>query len=303
MRLAPPLLDDMTILVEVVARGGLTAAARRLGMRKSTVSRRLSALEGRLGVRLVERSPRGLRLTEDGRAYHAEAARIVADARRLEEAVRQTRSTPQGTLRIAALALLGELVAPAVAELLLRHPALRAEVTLTEQHVGLASSAFDLALRIGPLPDSSLVARRLGSVRTGAFASPGYLGRRGTPKSPSDLAAHECIVLAEPESEEVWFFREGKAARAVPVSGRLRVPSLRAGQAAARAGLGIVRLPSMLVADDVRAGLLVQVLADATPPGLPVFALFRGGRPVPVKVRAFLDVIAERRSAVPWEVE
>lgn len=146
-------------------------------------------------------------------------------------------------------------------------------------------------------------ARRLGNLRTAAFASPEYLGRRGAPESPGDLAGHECIVLAEPGSEEVWFFREGKAARAVPVSGRLRVPSLRAGQPAARAGLGIVRLPSTLAAEDARAGRLLQVLANATPPGLPVFALFRGGRHVPLKVRAFLDLLAQRGAAVPWDLD
>jgi len=296
----PPSLDDLALLVEVIARGGFAAAGEALGVRKSTVSRRLAALEARLGVRLLERGARGHRLTEAGRAYHAEAARLVAEARRLDERTGEARGTPQGTLRIAALALLGELLAPVLAELLLRHPRLAVEVAFAEQHVDLLGGAHDVAIRTGPLPDSSLVARRLGTLRAGCYASPGYLARAGTPRTPADLGAHEAVLLAPPGSDEVWFFGQGRAARTVPVSGRLRVASLRAGQAAARAGLGLVRLPASLVADDVRAGLLVQVLAADTPPGLPVLAVLASRQP-PAKVRALLELVAERGAAVPWE--
>ncbi|RYZ41173.1 MAG: LysR family transcriptional regulator, partial [Myxococcaceae bacterium] len=112
---------------------------------------------------------------------------------------------------------------------------------------------------------------------------------------------HECVLLAEPGTDEVWFFGEARTARTVPVTGRLRVPSVRAGQAAARAGLGIVRLPASLVADDVRAGLLVPVLASDTPPGLPIFAVYPSSRQLPLKVRAFLALLSERSAALPWE--
>ncbi|RKG74571.1 LysR family transcriptional regulator [Corallococcus terminator] len=301
MASSPPLLDDMLLFTEVVTTGGITAAAERLGLRKSTVSRRLAAMEERLGIRLLERNTRRLRLTEAGREYHAHCARLVSEAREVNAALSESRGTPQGTLRIATLSLLGELLTPVIAELLLRQPRLRVEVSLAQTHVDLVAEEYDLALRTGPLPDSSLVARRLGRVRTGCYASPAYLSRHGTPLSPEALGAHECVLLAEPGTDEVWFFGEGRSARTVPVTGRLRVPSVRAGQAAARAGLGIVRLPASLVADDVRAGLLVPVLAADTPPGLPIFAVYPSSRQLPFKVRAFLDLLSERGAALPWE--
>ncbi len=291
----------MLLFAEVVATGGITAAAERLGLRKSTVSRRLSALEERLGIRLVERNTRRLRLTEAGRDYHAHCARLVAEARAVNQALSESRGTPQGTLRIATLSLLGELLTPLIAELLLRQPLMRVEVSLAEGHVDLIAEEYDLALRTGPLADSSLVARKLGRLRTGYYASPGYLSRHGTPRTPEDLQGHESVLLAEPGTDEVWFFGEGKRARTVPVAGRLRVPSVRAGQAAARAGLGLVRLPASLVADDVRGGLLVPVLEDQTPPGIPVFAVYPSSRQLPLKVRTFLTLLSERGAAVPWD--
>lgn len=291
----------MLLFTEVVTTGSITSAGERLGLRKSTVSRRLAALEERLGTRLLERNTRRLRLTEAGREYHAHCARIVAEAREVNAALSEARGTARGTLRIATLSLLGELLTPVIAELLLHQPRLRVELSLAQTHVDLVAEEYDLALRTGPLADSSLVARKLGRVRTGCYASPAYLSRHGTPRSPDELRAHECVLLAEPGTDEVWFFGEGKGARTVPVTGRLRVPSVRAGQAAARAGLGIVRLPASLVAEDVRAGLLVPVLVSDTPPGLPIFAVYPSSRQLPVKVRAFLELLSARGAALPWE--
>ncbi|WP_257459789.1 LysR family transcriptional regulator [Archangium lipolyticum] len=297
----PPLLDDMLVFAEVVSAGGITAAATRLGLRKSTVSRRLSALEERLGTRLLERNTRRVRLTESGREYHAHCARLVAEAREVNRALSESRGTPRGTLRVATFSLLGELLAPVIAEFLLRHPQVRVEVSLAQAHVDLVAEEYDLSLRTGPLTDSSLVARRLGHVRTGYYASPAYLSRRGTPRTPDDLEDHECVLVADPGTDEVWFFAGPRGARTVPVHGRLQVPSVRAGHAAARAGLGLVRLPTVLVADDVRAGVLVPVLEEVSPPGLPIYAVFPSSRQLPPKVRAFLEMLAQRSAALPWE--
>ncbi|WP_255636769.1 LysR family transcriptional regulator [Hyalangium versicolor] len=291
----------MLLFAEVVATGGITAAAERLSLRKSTVSRRLAALEDRLGVRLLERNSRRLRLTEAGRQYHADCARLVAEAREVNRALSESRDTPQGTLRIATLSLLGELLTPVIAEFLLRQPRMSVEVSLAQAHVDLIAEEYDLALRTGPLADSTLIARRLGHVRTGYYASPAYLSGHGTPRSPEELQGHECVLLAEPGTDEIWFFGGGKGARTVPVSGRLRVPSVRAGQAAARAGLGVVRLPASLVTEDVRAGMLVPILVAETPPGIPVFAVYPSSRQLAPKVRAFLSHLSERSAAVPWE--
>ncbi|MDC0706928.1 LysR family transcriptional regulator [Stigmatella sp. ncwal1] len=298
-----PLLDDMLLLVEVVATGGITAAAERLGLRKSTVSRRLASLEARLGTRLLERNTRRLRLTEAGRDYHAHCARLVAEAQEVNKALIESRGTPQGTLRIATLSLLGELLTPLISEFLLRQPRMRVEVSLAPAHVDLIAEEYDLALRTGPLVDSSLVMRRLGRLRTGCYASPAYLRHRGTPRSPQDLRGHDCVLLAEPGTDEVWFFGEGPNAQTIPVEGRLRVPSVRAGQSAARAGLGVVRLPSSLVVDDVRAGLLVPILEEETPPGIPILAVYPSRPQLALKVRAFLELLSESSAILPWDTE
>lgn len=297
----PPLLDDMVLFTEVVDAGGITAGAARLGVRKSTVSRRLSALEERLGTRLLERTTRRLGLTEAGREYHAQCARLVAEARAINRTLSEARDTPHGTLRVATFALLGEVLAPVFAEYLLLHPQVRVEVALAQAHVDLVAEAYDVALRTGPLADSSLVAKRLGLVRTGYFASPAYLGRRGTPRTPDDVREHECVITTESGTDEVWFFAGPGGPRTVPAQGRLRLPSLRAGHAAARAGLGLVRLPHHLVSDDLRSGVLVPVLEAVTPPGIPVFAVYPSARQVPSKVRAFLDLLAQRGTSLPWE--
>lgn len=297
----PPLLDDMLVFAEVADTGSLTGAAARLGLRKSTVSRRLAALEERLGTRLLERNTRRLRLTEAGREYHAHCARLVAEARAVNQSMSEARDTPRGTLRVATFSLLGELLTPVIAEFLLRHPQVRVEVSLAPAHVDLVAEAYDLALRTGPLVDSSLVARRLGHLRTGYYASPSYLGRRGTPRSPEELAHHECVLVAEPGTDEVWFFTGPGGARTVPVKGRLQVPSVRAGLAAARAGLGLVRLPTVLVAEDVRAGALVPVLEAVSPPGLALYAVHPGRQRTPAKVKAFLESLVRGGPGLPWE--
>ena len=175
------------------------------------------------------------------------------------------------------------------------------ELSLTLGYVDPVASEYDVALRTGSMVDSSLMARRLGSVRTGYYASPAYLSRRGTPRTPEELRSHECVLLAEPGTDEVWFFTGPRRARTVPVQGRLRVPSVRAGHAAVRGGLGLVQLPTSLVAEDLRAGVLVPVLERFTPPGIPVFAVYPSARQLPSKVRAFLDLLAERRALLPWE--
>jgi DNA-binding transcriptional LysR family regulator len=292
MAASAPLLDDMLLFTEVVDAGGLTAAAGRLGLRKSTVSRRLAALEERLGVRLLERTTRRLRLTEAGRDYHGKCARLVAEAREVNRSLAEARGAPRGTLKVAAPALLGELLTPALAAFLRRHPLVRVEVALAPAHVDPLAGDHDLALVAGPLADSSLVARKLGRVHTGYFASPSYLARAGTPLSPEELAGHECVLLAEPGTDEVWFFTGPSGPRTVPARGRLQVPSVHAGLAAVREGLGIARLPSTLVAADVRAGALVPVLAPFTPSGVSVVAVYPSGRHLPPKVRAFLDALA-----------
>ncbi len=296
----PPLLDDMLLFTELVAAGSLTAGSARLGMRKSTASRRLSALEERLGTRLMERSARQLRLTEEGRAYHARCRELVEQAEALNRATREARGTPHGTLKIATESLLADALAPLVTELLLRHPELRAELVMADAPHDAGGDGCDVFLRTGPLADSSLHVQRLGTLRVGYFASPGYLARRGTPQAPPDLTQHEQVQISSAGADEVWFFSGPRRGRTVRVEGRLRVSTIAAGRTAARAGLGVVRLPWWEVATDVASGLLRPVLEPWTPEGAPVFAVYAGGKAAPARVRAFLRLLDERRASLPW---
>ena len=226
----------MVLFTALVRAGSLTSAAERLGMRKSTASRRLAALEAHLGVRLVERGARSLRLTEAGRDYHVRCLEIVERAEALNRQVRDARGTPQGLLKVGADALLGEGMAPVLAELVLRHPAVRAELTVAEGHGDLLGETCEVAVRAGPLPDSSRPARRLGTLRVGYYASEAYLSRRGDPQTPDALEGHEGVQISSEGADEVWFFTGPDRPRTWRVEGRLRVPSLAAGLSAARAG-------------------------------------------------------------------
>jgi DNA-binding transcriptional LysR family regulator len=298
---APPMLDDMAIFVEVVDAGGFTAASERLGLRKSTVSRRITALEEHLGARLLERTTRKLRLTEAGQEYHARCSRIVAEAREANQAVADARGTPRGTLRIATTQLFAEtFLPPILAAYLARYRFTEVEIEFSQAKVDLVAGGFDLAIRIGPLQDSSLIARPLGKAMTGCFASPAYLRERGTPRAPGDLRTHDCILVGQSGSKEEWPFAGPEGARTISVSGRLRVGSLRVGHAIVRAGLGIARLPTFLVMEDVRAGLLVPVLAEWTPPSAPIHAVYPSNRQPSPKLQAFLDILRDKLAEAPW---
>jgi DNA-binding transcriptional LysR family regulator len=291
-----PLLDDMLLFVEVVDAGGFTAASARLGLRKSTLSRRIAALEERLGARLLERTTRKSRLTEAGSAYHAQAARIVAEARAANQSVADARGTPRGTLRVAATPLFAEtFLPPIVAEYLRRYERTEVELSLSQARVDLLSEGVDVAIRIGALADSSFIARPLGTSRTGYFASAAYVRARGEPRTPEELRGHACILGAGVGSREEWPFVAAGAgeARSIAVSGRLRVPSVQAARAMMREGLGIARLPVFLVEADVKAGICVPVLADRTPPSTQVSAVYPSSQRLSPKVQAFVDICAE----------
>lgn len=297
----PPQLDDMAIFVEVVDAGGFTAASERLGLRKSTVSRRLTALEERLGARLLERTTRQLRLTEAGQEYYARSARIVAEAREANQAISDSRGTPRGTLRVSTTQLFAEVFLPPIlATYLSRYRHMEVEMEFSQSRVDLVAGGFDLAIRIGPMQDSSLIARSLGTALTGFFASPGYLRERGTPRVPEELRTHDCVLVSQSGSREEWLFTGPDGPRSVSVSGRLRVGSIRVGHAIVRAGLGIGRMPTFIASDDVRSGLLVPVLPEWTPPSAPIHAVYPSNRQLSPKVQAFLEVLREKLADAPW---
>lgn len=287
--------EAMAVFVKVAEAGSLSAAARELGLSLTSVSRQLAALEERLGIRLVLRTTRRLALTEAGRLYHEQARRILGEVEEAEQALTAHQSEPAGRLHVSAPTLIGRLkLAPLLPEVLARHPALAIELTLTDRAVDLVEDGIDLAIRIGRLPDSSLVVRRLGGIRMRVCAAPEYLARRGEPAVPEDLAGHDCVIFAATPGPVSWPFQTAAGRVTVPVAARLRANDLDAAVAAALAGAGLVRAPSWQVADLVAAGRLTPVLAGYERPSAPVQALFLPSRLLSPKIRLFTDFLAER---------
>jgi DNA-binding transcriptional LysR family regulator len=283
-------LDDVAVFVAVVEAGGFTAAARRLGLRKSTVSRRVAQLEARLGVRLLERTTRAVRVTDLGDEYFRRCARAVAQVREADELLSRARAVPSGLLRVATTQAVAETMLPPVAAAFLeRYPQARLEVAIAKRVVDLVSEGFDVALRIGGAVPPGLRRRRLARGAICYCASPAYLAAQGAPRAPADLDAHACIVLGEGDEPAEWPFvgPEGPARKAVRA--RLRTGSLWLAYHAVRAGLGIGRLPAPLAAEDLQRGRLAAVLEAYTPPEQPLDAVYAGRREGAPLLSAFLD--------------
>jgi DNA-binding transcriptional LysR family regulator len=287
------------VLVRVVQAGSFRGAARALGMPKTTVSRRVAELEAQLGVQLLQRTTRTLALTDAGAAFVEEAEGAIARLDAAEAAVTALHAEPRGTLRVTTTIPLGErFLAPIVAEFLEAHPAVEVLVHLTDRQVDLVAERFDVAIRAGELPDSSLVGRLIGTSAYRVVASPDYLARRGTPLRPSDLSAHACLRFTRSgaAARTTWPFGHGKRAVEVPVHGRLVSDDFVVLRTAAERGLGVARLPIGVVHPSIHAGRLVSVLDAFAPPPTPVHLLHVGGR-LPSRTRAFIDFVHPRMSA------
>jgi DNA-binding transcriptional LysR family regulator len=292
-------LNAALVLVRVVQVGSFRCAARALGMPKTTVSRKVAELEEQLGVQLLQRTTRTLALTDAGAAFVEEAEGALARLEAAELAVTALQREPRGKLRVTTTIPLGEtLLAPVVADFLAAYPALEVIVHLTDRHVDLVAERFDVAIRTGALPDSSLVARLIGSSAYRIVASPAYLARHGTPRRPSDLSGHACLRFTKAGTavRTTWSFGKGKRATEVPVSGRLVSDDFVVLRTAAERGLGVARLPILVVQEALRAGTLVSLLESHAPPPTPVHILHVGGRHLPPRTRAFLDFVHPRLS-------
>ncbi len=290
-------LDAMSVLVAVVETGSLSAAARRIGSPLSTVSRKISDLEAQLGTRLFIRSSRSIVLTEAGHSYVAACRRILADVEEAERAASGEYSAPKGDLVITAPVVFGRLhVLPLVTAFLTRYPEIDIRLMLVDRVVHLLDEHVDVALRIGSLPDSSLIAIRVGEIRRVVCGSPGYFSRNGIPQTPRDLAGHACITMNGLASPSAWTFGAGKSEQSVAVRSRLVVNTAEAAIDAAIAGLGLTRVLSYQVA--VRPdGLLDIVLRDFEPAPWQVSLVHAGQGLLPIKLRAFLDFAAPRLKA------
>jgi DNA-binding transcriptional LysR family regulator len=291
-------LEAMSILLAVVDAGSLSAAARRLGMPLPTVSRKVAELEAHLRARLLHRTTRQLSLTEAGAAYVAACRRILDEVGEAERIATGEYGAPKGELAVTAPIVFGRLhIVPVVAEFLAQYPEIRIKLLLTDRVVHLMEEQIDVALRIGELPDSTLMASRIGTVRPVVCASPAYLAQRGVPAGPEALAAHDCIGFDVLESRRAWVFGDGKSTVSVPVIPRLEVNTAEAAIAAATLGVGLIRVLSYQVAEAVGNGALDVILQDYEPAPLPVSLVHKGQTPLPRKLRVFLDFAAPRLSA------
>lgn len=284
-------LEDMQIFVTTVDAGSFTAAADRLGLSKQFISRRIMALEERLGGRLLIRTTRKLSVTDTGRAYYERALKIIDEVHEAEQQVSNENSSPRGTLRISAPVSFGSLhLGPAIARFMLQCPEVRIELDLSDRFVDIVGEGYDMAIRIGHLADSSLIARQIAPVQVVACASPAYLKRRGKPALPADLKAHDCLPYGHGRHVDWVFADKGKPLH-VPVKGRLRANNGELVYAAALAGLGIVLLPTFIVGAALRSKQLVTLLDAWAPPPLTLYAVYPQHRQASLAVQVFVDFL------------
>jgi DNA-binding transcriptional LysR family regulator len=288
---------DLLIFVTIADRGGFGRAAAHLGISTSQVSRALAALEDRLGARLFNRTTRQVALTDAGRALHERARTLLAELDEAEAEVRDQSAEPRGTLRVSLPVHFGlRFLTPLAAEFATLHPNLRLELSFEDRRVDLVEEGFDLAVRISPMGDSSLIGRKLGATHILTVASPAYLERNPAPLHPRDLAQHHALLH---DHESSWRFRCDGEDVSVRVAGRFAANNGEALRHAVVLGLGVARLPDFMVAPDVGAGRLVRLLASWEEQ-LPIVAVYPPGRHLSPKVRRWVDFLVLRLAEAPW---
>jgi DNA-binding transcriptional LysR family regulator len=293
-------LEAMSILIATVEAGSFSGASRALGMPLPSVSRKVAELERHLATRLLVRTTRKLALTEAGAEYLSASRRILELVREAEAAAAREHIEPRGELLVTAPVAFGRLhVLPIVTDFLAAHPQIDIRLVLADRNVDLVDAHIDVAVRIGELPDSSLVATQIGTVRRIIVASPDYLASRGTPTRPEDLAGHDCVTFAGPSPSTSWHLRpaSGGGAKATPRR-RLVVDTAEAAIDVACAGVGLTRLLSYQPARALAEGKLVEVLAEFAELAIPAHVLHAGQGRLPLKTRRFLDFGVPRLRAV-----
>ena len=296
--------EDLQAFVAVVEAGSFTAASERLDTAKSAVSRRISALEERLGVQLLRRTTRVLNLTETGKGFYEHAARILADLEEAEAAVQQEHGELRGKIRLALPLSFGvRHMCKPIAAFSKQHPKVQFDLNLNDRRIDLIEEGADLALRIGRLQDSSLIARRLFDARAVVCASPNYLSAHGAPQSPDDLKNHDCLVYSNLEDPDRWtYLDDAGEKRTVQVKPGMSASSGDFLMNAAAHGMGLVIQPTFIASESIRRGSLVPVLTDYDWPISPAYAVYPPTRHLSYRVRALIDFLAERFSGVPpWD--
>jgi DNA-binding transcriptional LysR family regulator len=288
-------LEGVRVFVAVAEHGSFRGAASALGQPKSTVSRRIAALEEELATRLLQRTTRKVALTDAGLEYLRRCQPALAALEDAARAVSEHTTELRGRIRVTAAPHFAErMLGPIVNEFLVRHPGTQIELVLSDRHLDLVQEGIDIALRAGRLPDSTLVARELGRAATRFYAAPSYLARKGTPKRPSDVRDHDCILYTALSPDGRWPFRERGRVVHVQVSGPLTANSMPLALEAAIAGLGVVRLPESFAADALLEGTLVEVLEGFIMPEATMQIVWPSGRHLPARVRALVDLLRER---------
>ena len=296
-----PDLNDMVVFARVATAKSFAETARQLGTSKSSVSKSIARLERALGAQLLNRSTRGMSLTEIGAAYYTHCARIADEAAQAADLVGELRSKPFGLLKITCPVAFGRLhLAPAVSSYLTRYPDVRIDLTTTDRLVDLVSEGFDVAIRIVSEPDPHLVARKLATVRRVICATPDYFARCGIPETPQALTRHNCLHYTYFGHHAQWRLHGASGQIVVPVDGSLRVNDDDVLSRAVLDGLGVALLPTFIIGRELQDGQLQSVLSDFLPPERNIYAVHLPNPNLPGKVRGFIDFLQARIGAEPY---
>ncbi len=298
-------IDGMRTFLAVVSEGSFSRAAERLSMSPQLVSKYVAQLESRLGARLINRSTRRLSVTEVGQAYYERCGDVLADIDEMENAVGDATASARGKLRINAPMTFGTMhLSRAIAEYQCEQPEVSVDLTLDDRVVDIVSEGYDIAIRIGRLRESSLVARKLAPVRLVVCGSPDYLDENGVPETPRDLKDHECLRYTLSSDADRWQFRVGDEIRVEKVSGNFLANNGDAIRLAALAGRGLALQPTFIVGDDIRAGRLQLVLHDYEVEPMGVYAVYAHRKYLSGKVRTFVEYLGDYFGSQPyWECD
>jgi DNA-binding transcriptional LysR family regulator len=291
-------IDELRVFIAVADLRGFAQAARRLGISPAQASKLIARLEDRLDTRLLNRTTRDVSLTDAGRAFQARARVLVEEFEQLERSAQET-AVPSGLLKLTAPVSFGAQLESLLVDFARAYPKVGLEVSFTDRVVNLVNEGFDAAVRIGMLADSSLVARKLATVRAVTIASPDYLDARGTPRTPDELQHHDVIIDLNRIDPEVWIFGRGGKRVELGVSGRLRFANPYMCVAAAQASFGIACEPAFAAAEDLRNGSIVPLLKKYEPDPVAVYAVYPHARHLASKVRVFIDFLASRFASEP----
>lgn len=286
---------SMKVFVAVVDAGSFAAAAERLDMSRAMASKYVIALEDHLGTRLLNRTTRRLSVTESGSAYYERCVQILSDVVEAEQVAGRASTIPHGTLRISMPLAFGlHRLGPVVADYAGRYPEVRLDISLSDRKVDLIEEGFDLAVRIGVLPESGLIARKLGSDRSIVCASPAYLKQHGTPKTPQELSRHSCLSYTYSSNGGEWRMASARKEAVIPINGAIKADNGDMLRLAALSGAGLIFQPLFIVQEDLRTGRLVRVLPDYASDELGIYAVYASRKHLSAKVRTFVDFLVDR---------